>query len=97
MRFMLLLLADEGASEGTLEELERSLAADGSTDRASGSNSLGLPLLEPMVRALHRAPHRLEEIDQLLRDIKAVDPDGSLLPPELEELWRTVASVRDET
>ena len=30
----------------------------------------GLPLLEPMLRALHRAPERLEEIDRLLADMR---------------------------
>ena len=62
---------------------------------SSGPAMFGLPLLEPMLRALHRAPERLDEIDRLLADIRtAGGSTADLLPPELEELWATVAAVR---
>ena len=55
----------------------------------------GLPLLEPMLRALHRAPERLEEIDRLLADMRTAGAaTDRLLPPELEELWETITEVR---
>ena len=72
-----------------LAELERLLteqAVGGARARAAGTG--GLPLLEPMLRALHRAPERLEEIDRLLADMRTAGASTDrLLPPELEELW----------
>ena len=56
----------------------------------------GLPLLEPMLRALHRAPERLDEIDRLLADMRTAGASTDrLLPPELEELWATITEVRE--
>lgn len=97
LRFILLLLADDGDSDRMLAELEDLLierTVGGSTGPRGGTG--GLPLLEPMLRALHRAPERLEEIDRLLADMrKAGASTERLLPPELEELWATITDVRE--
>lgn len=97
LRFILLLLADDGDSDRMLAELEdllteRSVGSSSSSDRGSG----GLPLLEPMLRALHRDPERLDEIDRLLTDMRTAGASTErLLPPELSELWATIAEVRE--
>lgn len=96
LRFILLLLADDGDSDRMLAELEALLTertVGGSTSASGGGE--GLPLLEPMLRALHRAPERLEEIDRLLGDMRTAGASTNrLLPPELEELWETIIEVR---
>lgn len=96
LRFILLLLAEDGDSDRTLAEL-----ADLLTERTvgggsgSGMGSAGLPLLEPMLRALHHAPERLDEIDRLLADMRTAGASTErLLPPELEQLWATINDVR---
>lgn len=97
LRFILLLLADDGDSDRMLAELEellteRSAGGSASSDRGSG----GLPLLEPMLRALHRDPDRLDEIDRLLTDMRTARASTErLLPPELSELWTTISEVRE--
>jgi hypothetical protein len=97
LRFILLLLADDGDSDRMLAELEdllteRSVGGSSSSDRGDG----GLPLLEPMLRALHRDPDRLDEIDRLLTDMRTAGASTeSLLPPELSELWATISEVRE--
>jgi hypothetical protein len=97
LRFILLLLADDGDSDRMLAELEdllteRSVGSSSSSDRGSG----GLPLLEPMLRALHRDPERLDEIDRLLTDMRTAGASTErLLPPELSDLWVTIAEVRE--
>jgi hypothetical protein len=97
LRFILLLLADDGDSDRMLTELEDLLTertAGGRTSATRGGD--GLPLLEPMLRALHRAPERLEEIDRLLADMRAAGASTHrLLPAELEELWETISAVRE--
>jgi hypothetical protein len=97
LRFILLLLADDGDSDRMLAELEDLLTERtvGGSAGASGGTG-GLPLLEPMLRALHRAPERLEEIDRLLADMRTAGASTErLLPPELEELWATITDVRE--
>jgi hypothetical protein len=97
LRFILLLLADEGDRDRMLAELEgllteRSVGGSASSDRGSG----GFPLLEPMLRALHRDPERLDEIDRLLIDMRTAGASTEhLLPPELSELWTTISEVRE--
>lgn len=97
LRFILLLLADDGDSDRMLAELEdllteRSVGGSAGSDRGSG----GLPLLEPMLRALHRDPERLDEIDRLLSDMRTAGASTErLLPPELAELWTTISEVRE--
>jgi hypothetical protein len=97
LRFILLLLADDGDSDRMLAELERLLTEPAVGGRAGASAGTGgLPLLEPMLRALHRAPERLEEIDRLLADMRTAGASTDrLLPPELEELWATITTVRE--
>lgn len=97
LRFILLLLADDGDSDRMLAELEDLLAERivGGSIGVRGGNG-DLPLLEPLLRALHRAPERLEEIDRLLADMRTAGASTErLLPPELEELWATITSVRE--
>lgn len=96
LRFILLLLADDGDSDRMLTELEDLLTertVDGSVGAGGGTG--GLPLLEPMLRALYRAPERLDEIDRLLADMRTAGASTErLLPPEVEQLWATISEVR---
>lgn len=97
LRFILLLLADDGDSDRMLAELE-DLLTERSVGGGSGNDSGpgGLPLLEPMLRALHRDPDRLDEIDRLLTDMRTAGASTEhLLPPELSELWATISEVRE--
>ena len=100
LRFILILLSDDIDVDRMLDELEGLVAERhaGTTPTPSTiSGTLGLPLLEPMLRALHRAPERLDEIDRLLVDIRTAGGSTvDLLPPELEDLWATIAAVRAE-
>lgn len=97
LRFILLLLADDGDSDRMLAELQDLLTERTVSGSPRGrSPADGLPLLEPMLRALHRAPERLEEIDRLLTDMRTAGASTDrLLPPELEKLWETICEVRE--
>ena len=96
LRFILVLLSEDSDVDRMLDELS-DLIGERRAGRSSSSGPamFGLPLLEPMLRALHRTPERLDEIDRLLADIRtAGGSTADLLPPELEELWATVTAVR---
>jgi hypothetical protein len=96
LRFILVLLSEGSDVDRVLEELIEladETRAGGST--SSAGDVLGLPLLEPLLRALHRSPERLDEIDRLLSDIRTAGGSTTeLLPPELEAVWATIAAVR---
>lgn len=100
LRFLLLLLADEGQTDRMLDELVDLMAEQHSGITAAGSGrsaGLGLPLLEPILRALHRSPERLDELDRVLGDLRTAGvATGDLVPPELAELWSVVQEARAE-
>ena len=100
LRFILILLSDDVDVDRMLDELGGLLAdrrAGVSSASSAAMGPLGLPLLEPMLRALHRAPERLDEIDKLLEDIRTAGGSTTdLLPPELDELWATVTAARTD-
>lgn len=97
LRFILLLLADDGNSDRVLAELEQLLSepAAGRTGVGSHTES-GLPLLEPLLRSLHRAPERLDEIEQLIKDLRVAGAGDDLLPKDFDAIWRTVSAVRQD-
>ena len=100
LRFIMLLLADEGQGDRMLDELVDLLAeqhAGGRAAVAGASTEFGLPLLEPILRALHRSPGRIDELDRLFRDLRAAGASTEdLLPASMQELWSVVQAVRAE-
>jgi hypothetical protein len=98
LRFLLLLLADEFDTDRILDDLgELTESSAPGRDGGGTAGSFGLPLLEPMLRTLHRDPERLDEVDRLLADLRAAGGSTTdVLPDELIELWETVQAVREE-
>ncbi len=100
LRFILLLLGDEGQGDRVLDELMDLLTEQRAGATAAGARAgteFGLPLLEPILRALHRSPQRLDELDRLFRDLQAAGPDAeNLLPASVRELWSVVQEARAE-
>ena len=98
LRFILLLLADDAGADRALEELAGLLTESEAGGTRSGNTAvLGLPLLEPLLRALHRSPERIDEIDRLLRDIRTAGGSTTdLVPAELEQLWTTLNAAKEQ-
>lgn len=96
LKFILLLLSEGGDVDRLLDHLGEPPSEPGRGGTGAGGGAEpGLPLLEPMLRALHSAPERLEEIGQLLEDLRtAGGATNELLPDELQDLWETVWAVR---
>ena len=94
LRFILALLSAGPDADRVLS----ALAQASTQPRTGGPASRGgatLPLLEPMLRALHHDPQRLEEVEQLLSDLKsAASAAGAELPPGLASLWQVVDAMR---
>ena len=88
LRYLLLLLGQEGAGE---DLLARALKGTGA---ATGPGAWGsvvgseLPLLEELTRAFSRDPERLRHIGRTIAHLLK-SPDGEeIVPRELVELWR---------
>ncbi len=85
LRILQLLLAGE---EGSADDLAS--AAAGATAGSFRGTYVGHPLLESLLRALHSAPRRLEEIDRLVADLLRTEKGRALMPEGLESIWAPV-------
>ncbi len=88
LRYMLLLLADDSAADGTGD------ASGGGSWLAglTGHSWDDMPLVEVLVRAVDRYPDRLDHIDALLRDLE--DQRSGVLPAGFDDLWSAVWNAR---
>jgi hypothetical protein len=94
VRFLLLLLFDDeqmlSGEAGILVGGREGFAVNGRI--GSDINSL----LEPLLRALHRDPRRLDQVEQLLREFPQGDAEEreSLIPPELHSVFAPIWAAR---
>jgi hypothetical protein len=94
MRYLLFLLADDGwDARDTLNLLEGIDRTTGSSHESTGS-AFDLPLLEPMLKALTKAPDKLDRIALLVADLEKTSEGRALIPPEFYEAWRPIWEVR---
>lgn len=92
-RYLLLLLAEAASSPG--EALAVFQALDGTGSDGPGA-VVGWPLLEAMVRALHRSPESLDRVAQLIEDLGRTERGRELLPEGLEAVWEPIWTARRE-
>jgi hypothetical protein len=93
LRFLLLLLADD--PERLFEELRELASGEGAG--AGRQNGDLLPLLEHLLRALHRSPERIDHVHRLIEDLRKTPEGRLILPPELEDVWGPIGRVRAPT
>ena len=91
LRYLLLLLAE--AADGPADALALLDAFSGKL-AASRAVDGGLPLLEVMVKALHRSPESLDRVARLIEDLRRTEEGQELLPPGLDEIWEPIWAVR---
>jgi len=91
MRYIQLLLdAGKSASVGEFDTLAPPAGGHG----ASGETPQADPLLEPLVRALHRDPARLDDVARLVEDLKEVGAGAQELPEGFDEIWSPIWQAR---
>ena len=93
LRYMLFLLAGDDAALTTL----RGLVGDAPAQPGAGDGHPGdvdLPLVEWMVRALARAPDRIDHLARLIASLRATDEGRELLPPDLDAIWDVIWAAR---
>jgi hypothetical protein len=90
LRFLLLLLADE--PEQVLSDLRGRLPGEGG--EAAAARRDALPLLEHLLASLHRCPSRLDQVRQVLDDLRRSADGRSLVLPDLEAIWEPIEKAR---
>jgi hypothetical protein len=86
--FLMLLFGDVPANPGD-QSIITGLTGDGQTGAASST-----PLLECLMRALDRAPNRIEDIARLVEDLRLAPNEQDLLPSGFDKIWPAIAAVR---
>lgn len=92
LRYLLFLLADLG--DGSFQEAARALLRD--AWGVAGGQSLRIPLLESMVRALSRNPKSLRPVASLIADLQGTEQGRYLLPDGIGAVWPAIQTALGE-
>jgi hypothetical protein len=93
LKFLLLMLADSGARD--LSSFTDSMAGRDGTGTWTQS-LLGGTLFESLVRTLDRDPQRLDQVEDIIRDLRKSSEGHALLPADLESIWEPIRVVRQQ-
>jgi hypothetical protein len=92
LRYLLMLLAsDEWSVRQTLDIIRKQIGKGG---RGANGHFSGLPLLEPMLRALHRDPTKLDAINRLVEDLRKTEGGRERLPGDFDDVWQPIWQAR---
>lgn len=90
LKFMMLLLADEGFDPDGMREI---LQQDGNRD-SDGGNASASGLLEMLLNALDSAPVKLDHLESLIAQVMTDESGRSLLPIGFDEIWQPIRRRR---
>lgn len=92
LRYLLLLLAADGFAADGSGPIARLIEA---LDNANAWNdATAIPLLESLVKALSREPHRLDHVARLAESLRATKEGAALLPEGFDEIWGPIWEAR---
>ena len=91
MRYLFLLLGDEEAL--SLSEISRSSRYEGT---GNGGFHADIPMFEALVKALERAPEKIDQVAHLVTDLQNTEEGRALLPKEFEQIWCPLWEAREE-
>ena len=82
---------------GTHEKLDLLDGEGGGTNGQPKESEFGLPLLEPMLRALVKDPAKLDRVAQLIADLSKTPEGRALIPEGFDEIWLPIWHVKETT
>lgn len=93
LRFLLLLLLDTGA-----RDLNKLFEPTGNGQGTFGfvHSMFNATLFESLVRALDREPERIDQVAQVIDDLRGAHEGRELLPDDLDSIWVPIWSVRQK-
>lgn len=91
LRFLLLLLADHDARDfSTLF----SQPAAGDEKRSAFHSMFESTLFESLLKSLDRDPERIDQVEQVVSDLRKTPEGQQLLPKGFDDIWAAVVAVR---
>lgn len=93
-RFLLLLMSDAGA-----RDFARWLQDSNDDSETTPTAFAGLAestLLESLLRALDRDPEQLDQVAQVIHDLRESPTGSDLLPADLDAIWQPIWAVRQK-
>ena len=93
MRYLLMLLAEGELESGDAYQMASALAG---SEAAKSDRLRGIPLFESLVRALYHNPEKLDEIAQLVDDLREASGAEDLLPRGFDRIWEPIWRMRCE-
>lgn len=91
LRYIQLLLEDHSDSPNTSMGVPPRQGEGGDNGDFGGHPE---PLLEPLVRALHRDPRRLDDVARLVDDLKQAGAGARQLPDSFDDIWIPIWEAR---
>jgi hypothetical protein len=93
LKYLLMLLADDGwDARKALDILE---GTQGGGNHRPNDSDFGLPLLEPMLRALARDPAKLDRVAQLVADLSKTPEGRAMIPEGFARIWLPIWRVKE--
>ncbi|MCC7178696.1 MAG: hypothetical protein IT177_09930 [Acidobacteria bacterium] len=92
MKFLMLLLADEGFDPGAFGDAL--VEQRGGAEKTENVPAVGL--LEMLLHALDSSPGRLDHLHSLLQQLTGESEGRELLPPGFNDVWEPTWKVREE-
>jgi hypothetical protein len=90
LRYLMILLDDAG-----FESRGKMNGVAGNWENRESAGSFGIPLLEPLLRALAEDPTHLDHIERLVSDLERTEEGKQLLPEDLVTVWTAIRSARE--
>jgi len=94
LRFLFYLLADDQREVSDLVEVLP--GSEGGPKTGDAGWSLPADLFETMVRALHRQPDRLVQVNRLVQDLRRSPESQELLPADFDAIWAPIWQAYQE-
>jgi hypothetical protein len=93
MKFMMLLLADEGLDPEAMRDVFDHTPQRTAEDEGNASVS---GLLEMLLHALDSAPNRLDHLHSLIAQVTSDEQGRALLPADFERVWQPIWARREQ-
>lgn len=93
LKYLLMLLADDGwDARKALDLLD---GEPGGTHGPHQQSESGLPLLEPMLRALVKDPSKLDSVARIIADLSKTPEGRARIPAGFDEIWLPIRQVKE--
>jgi hypothetical protein len=91
MRYLLMMLIDD---ETEAVDAFAAMRSSGETQFYNADGQLGIPMLETLMRTLTRDPAKLDQVHDLVVDLRETPQGTQLLPDDFDAVWEPIWQAR---